>query len=477
MASYKYFWDLAKSTLYETHTVGSFDNNTNTGGGIFRWIGNVNNTSVNNVAGFRIKPTATTNGYWERVYDGPVNVGWFGTQNPAGVAPLSFAAQGVSQAVLNNRYGVGFASTSDNYDTTAIRYAFYVMNTLGFQSLIFEPKKYWINRQCDLPVNLPALPTYRGQFVIDGNGAVLVKASQDQFDWFYRRPTDQVAATGSYLNTTFIIKNFNAVGSGGFWTSSGYAFINLGATTGSVIENITLQSFDIGIKLEYCVNARISNIQTNNIKTYSIIVRNGSWTGAGLSNASSHGCIISNINIYDTINQYAGVAVWGANMAHIEDVTIDGTGTPLAGIEWRDLSNPQATHVTIKRVYLNKDTLNGGILILPTLLTNVLPELKGMHIVDTVYVRIPMIVLTCFANSGFTNSYIRFLNTGTWPVGSQLINYSNLTWDIDNVRFGSTILTANDVVTDPTLWNTTNVTYPGSPPILADLRYTPPVKP
>ena len=91
MAFYNNFWTLKSSTSYTTHTVGQFDANCSSGGGVFKWV-SANNTSVSDIAGFRIKPSAVTTGYWERVYDGPINVGWFGTQNTTSIPPFKSIA-------------------------------------------------------------------------------------------------------------------------------------------------------------------------------------------------------------------------------------------------------------------------------------------------------------------------------------------------------------------------------------------------
>ena len=129
MAFYKYFYDLASSTSYTTHTVGSFDNNSTTGGGNFRWVSNTSNVGIADIAGIRIKPTGSTVGYWLRDFTGPMNLGWFGCQNTDST-PSTFSQLGVSQTTLDSRYGTSFATTSDCYDTTAIRYAFNLMNTI-----------------------------------------------------------------------------------------------------------------------------------------------------------------------------------------------------------------------------------------------------------------------------------------------------------------------------------------------------------
>jgi hypothetical protein len=287
MAFYNNFWALQNVTTYASHVIGSFDSNTTTGGGIFRWVGGVNNSIITNIPGIRIKPINSSTGYWIRVFDGPLNVSWFGCQNEGTVPPNTFAQLGVNQATLDSRYGTGFATTSDNYDTTAIRYAMkLVQDTVNnlvvswtgpITSVVLEPKSYWLTRTVELPV--PTSSYGEGFLSIDGNGAYIRKANTNQFDFFNRYFVDQSSANSS-KDYQIIFKNFSAKGIGGVWQGSGYSFLTLGATTNSMIENITLSSFDIGIRLEWCESVKVSKINISDVETCGILAKEGGWTGS-----------------------------------------------------------------------------------------------------------------------------------------------------------------------------------------------------
>ena len=125
MNSVQYLSDLKTSTAYTSQYVNQYDANCTAGGGFFKWIQS-NNTGVQELYGFRIIPTTTTLGYWERVADGPWKVEWFGVMNTAGQGTLG--SYGFTIAQLNTRYngvvGSNTVTTSDTYDTAAIKFLF-----------------------------------------------------------------------------------------------------------------------------------------------------------------------------------------------------------------------------------------------------------------------------------------------------------------------------------------------------------------
>jgi hypothetical protein len=471
MAFYKYFWDLENSQTYDTHTVGQFDNNATTGGGTFRWVGNVSNASIPNIAGMRIRPRNSTIGYWERVYDGPVNVGWFGCQNTTN-SPLTFASMGISQATLDLRYGTGFTSTNDYYDSTAIRYAFKMMGTAaGYQSLIFDPKKYWIRFTCQLPVNLPGSSSAITEFIIDGNGATLVKAGTISFNFFERVPPTQSAAAATYINNSFIIKNFNVNGVGGpNWQSTG-SFLFLGAATNCVIENINLSNFAYGIWFLGVVNSTIRNINTSNVKIMSIRMGSGGWTGALPSNSATDNVTLDNIKIVDTLNQNTCIEGVGNNL-NFNKVSITGTGAPSAGIiigGWQNLTNTSR----ITDIYFDILFARSGILL------NLSPISGGRFIIDGVNNKQANTIIEVTGGSG-EQPDVYIANLGTWVAGSKFSNSGTgfaSTWDLYNVRFGPGITTAANVVNPANnLWVVGGI-FNSNIPNVSNVRYVPPIVP
>ena len=447
MAFFKTFYDMAGSTSYTTHTIGSFDANSTSGGGTFRFVDSVPNASITNIPGIRIKPTNSSVGYWLRVYDGPVNVGWFGPQNTSS-APLTFSQLGVSQTTLDSRYGVGFATTSDNYDTTAIRYAMKFMETTGNQSLIFEPKTYWLNKSVELPVRLSSNPTGRGMFVIDGNGAIIQKSTTTQFNFFQRIPqcvdiiTCGLQSAESYIDNGFVFKNFNANGSGGIWQNSGYAFLFLGATYGSIIQNISLTNFDIGLRLEFCMNATVDTVFTNNITSYSVWVKTGSWTGAALANASSNACEISHVRVFDTNNQIAGIALVDSDTSVIRNCIVEGTGHPQYGILWDSLNSSVAPNGTIKDCHIETSCTKAAVYVKPRSGTKIY--------VSNIYIQQAQNIVGLEAAAYPSSAYpvVVIDRIPYWPNGTKFLNIgSGNKWEMNDIIINAYLTTSTQIVT------------------------------
>lgn len=459
MAFYNNFWTLKGSTSYTTHIVGQFDANCSSGGGVFKWV-SANNTSISDIAGFRIKPSAVTTGYWERVYDGPINVGWFGTQNTTSV-PSTFAALGISQVTLDSRYGAGFATTTDNYDTTAIRYALKMMGTLGYQSLIFEPKNYWLTRTCELPVNNPTITsiTGRGMFVIDGNGATIQKTIDAQFDFFFRGPSTQTEADALYIDNAFTIKNFNALNNGSTILGSGKAFLNLGATYGSIIENIFVKKFDVGIKLEFCMNAQVTNIFANSCYSYSVLVKNGSWPGADTSHGQSNGTVVSNVRVFDTEDQIAGIAVIDADTCVVKNCIIEGRiganpGTPQYGILWDSIGATVTPNFRVQDCHIETVCTKGAVWLKP--------RGAGRYIVDNIYIQHGQTLVGVeegLPSTGGNYPDIYIANIPYKPSGMKFFNNSTggfqPTWDFYSCRLGGGINSTATLLAATSLWDTT----------------------
>lgn len=467
MAFYNYFWDLATSTTYADHQVGSFDNNTQYGGGNFNWIANVNNTIVSNIPGIRIKPTNVTNGYWLRQMDGPIKVSWFGAQNTT-MSPVNFATLGVSQITLNNRYGVGFVSTADNYDTAAVKYAMYYMGTDAVEnSLQFEPRKYWLTQSIELPVentNIVGLPGLGGQgmFIIDGNGCTITTfGSGAPFDVFKRIPSTQTDATNIYDKYAFTFKNFNATSAGSSWISSGYSFLFLGASPNTIIDNINLVNYDIGLRLEYCPNTVVSNVYTANVKTRSVYIKTGSWIGSGLTNSSSDNCSVSHLHVNDSADQVAGLSIAGSNNCSVNHYYLNGIGNPQFGIWWDSLNNGIAILLTINNSYIAATTTNAGIY--------VKPSASGMISIDSVYNNQVHTLISAQAYSGSPSLYVA--NIPNWPAGTELSNTGAIKWEFNSVYLGAGIDTPAQII-DPlnNLWVTTG---PPTIPVVSDVAAVP----
>lgn len=445
MAFYKYFWDLANSTAYSDHVVGSFDNNTTTGGGTFKWVSGVNNASLTNIPGVRIKPKVNSSGYWIRVSEGPVCVEWFGPQN-ATSPPLTFSQLGVSQVTLNSRYGNNFVTTNDTYDTAAVKYAMYYMGTFAAENtLLFEPKLYWITQSIELPktnTGATGLPGAGGQgkFIIDGNGCTInVYTNGAAFDVFTRVPVDQTEAD-ILVKYSIVFKNFSATNAGAslLWLNTGKSFLFLAASSNAIIENINLLKFDIGLRLEYCPNVAVRNVFATTIKTRAVHIKSGSWFGASLTNSNSDNASLYQVQVEDTYNQIAAITLSGVNNAVVSQFWLKGFGTPSYGIYWDSLNNTKAYNFRITDTIIDTDTTSAGIY--------VKMQSGGMAIVDGISYQVaqPIVVAEMYSGTGS----ISVSNSPKWVSTSKFGNIGTVKWEFRNVNFGAGVTTPQQII-DP----------------------------
>jgi hypothetical protein len=337
------------------------------------------------------------------------------------------------------------------------------MGTNGmYSSLIFEPKTYFINRSIELPTGYTTfVPNQYPKFVIDGNGCSFKKANNNQFDFFYRIPASQTVANNNYVQTSLNIKNFVADGQGGVWQGSGYSFLYLGASTGSSIENITLQNFDIGLRVEYCPGVVIKNIVTDGVKTNSVLLRNGSWGGASITNSGSNNAQITNVIIKDTISQSECVSVIASNQVNIEKTTIYGTSSPQYGIFVDSLTAANVVSVKIKDTNISVGASVAGIYLKVN-------DESG-NVIDGLYNSVVQNVIGVEAYSGSPN--VQVSNIAYWESAATLYNDGTTLWQFDNVNLGPGIIDSADVV-DPlnNLWDTNP---PATIPLVADVEYIP----
>lgn len=486
MAFYKYFWDLTNATIGQTHTVGSFDNNTTTGGGTFRWVQSPGGTLPPDIAGMRIR-AAGNQGYWERVWEGPLNVSWFGCQNTDAV-PYTFGQLGISQATLNKRYGTGTVTVNDCYDTAAIKYAFLQMNNVGWSSIEFEPKNHWLTQTCNLPVNGSGGYGYLPgpcKFIIDGNGAQLLRRNlTSTFDFFKRSPINNTEAQSFYANQSFVIKNFVAdyspgVGSGSFVG----AFLRLTTVRDSIIENIHLSYFASGIVLEDAPCTTVNKITCNNVlvpMTFAF----GSYAGANMNTTGCNYSEVKNIRLnWDFSVNGFGMSFANCQACIVDNVLFTGAGAFNTGIIFISY-NASILGSTIKNINFNA-AQNGTDAQLIRIEADGNTTGYQNWIIDTINsTAVPEVLVTAFAKPNTITMQVNLKNTKV-PTGSTLFNQINnpldplkIGWNLENVGFGPTITTAANVVNVANnLWSTTVGPYTGVYPTVSEVVYTPPILP
>lgn len=369
MAFFNTFYDLKTSTAYNTHTVGSFDANTSSGGGTFRWV-KANNTSISDIPGFRIKPSGTTTGYWERIFDGPASVGWFGTINTSSQGTL--ASYGFTQAQLNARYGLAnLVLTTDTYDTAAIKFAFYLMQEVrGFQNLIFETKDYYLTSTCYLPgMFTPTINITTGggepiSYIIDGNACLIRDHStlSTAIDYIGSRNPTNATQGEKWQVRKFVIKNFMMRGQGDLGIGSGTACIHVGESYSAEISHNVIQYANIGIKTRFCMNTHIAHNNIINYREDGIFVTYGSEYGGSSSSAASNHTEVFKNRLRGYPVSKKGIHIEGASGSVVDGNVWEGDSVS-AGTHAVYFDNRGGTTIkecTIRSMHIERPHTAGG---------------------------------------------------------------------------------------------------------------------
>lgn len=341
MAQYNYFWDLASSQAYNTHTIKQIDANTTTGGGTFKWVSVANNTTIDNIPGIRIKPTANTKGYWERVIDGPWLVDWFGCVNIP--SQFTLTGYGLTAGDIAARFNCvtknidGTAATpsntivgTDTYDTAAMKLAFNLME-LGYTSAVqFLTKDYYLSNTCNLPLSNGAGTLINSFAVIGNNAKIRLHNTLATTVFWDRNIVDSTAATSQInVNSKFLITDLNFFNDS---VLSSITFIRAKAIINSKLTNLSFKKGSI--EAYYCLDTEFSNLRFDDATQTAFLMTSGlgGWTGGSHANSQSSNCKLDNIKIKTTQNTFTtGISLLATNNIVINNFFIDAINTPLSG--------------------------------------------------------------------------------------------------------------------------------------------------
>ncbi len=186
---------------------------------------------------------------------------------------------------------------------------------------------------------------------------------------------------------------------------------------------------------------------------------------------------IVNIKVVDTLSQPTALDVFDSDNININKFSLTGTGTPSLGIRI-NANNIPLTTTRITDSYfditLAQSATTGPYNYMACISLELYQCDGGRFIVDGVNNKQANTIVSGWAMSG-NQPDIYIANIGTWVAGSKLGNFSigSPTYDLYNVRFGAGITTAANVVNPANnLWGSA-----GTIPLVANVRYTPPIVP
>lgn len=204
------------------------------------------------------------------------------------------------------RYGVPIDVNSMTVDWIAHQEMSYAMEDYAVTYAEGTPGKYY---RFNHTWKLPQQPTSNGRYTVrkwifNGRGAYYRAYPQNTtamvlIDAYVKDQTD----ANSKLGNQYVLRDMSVVGNGN--KTAGAIGIRLGAVSRPIFENIDVSNCAIGIDLQFCLEASLTNMNYSGYYVYGLAVRNGTWPGAAYANAQSNVVSIINNRWYNTTGSNA----------------------------------------------------------------------------------------------------------------------------------------------------------------------------
>jgi hypothetical protein len=318
----KSWWSLKYCTSYSNQNVRAFDSLIGTNGaGYFVWYKIANNAGIADIPGIQIKPRGTTKGYWKRSYDGPIHLDWMGGSNSS--TQLTWTQLGYRQSKLDSMYQ-GFSpfyiDSTFRPDETALILAYSAMETSGYNFMEMSPRNYYIWKDISSSRTLGGSGLAdKYQFGIAGKCAV-VHLKTNEACFLDRVPGSQSIANDQWIGAAFIISDL-IIDGGGFNTTG----IRLGATSNSMISNVTFKNCYIGLDARFCLQMQTFQTEGNNCAYIDMLFSYGNWPDASRSNSQSNRVRVNGHRTFGG-GGWCGVLFQQGSNCSVVDMVIEGGG-------------------------------------------------------------------------------------------------------------------------------------------------------
>lgn len=225
-----------------------------------------------------------------------------------------------AQAYFNLVAGV---TLSWQLDSAIIDQCFRLMEGVNPFSKFESPanKIYILNQHHLLPRTKASTSTNRAfEFVFDGQGCVFINANTTNGVLFDRMADSQSTADGianNYVQYQYAFSDmqFNGRNSGGVQDTA----LRLGATYGSVFNNVGFYNFYIGSEFYFCLQTQMNNCKWSDNISIGCIVSSASWSGATIPNSCSNNFVFNDPKFRCAPGSLYGLQVYGS-----DSVTING---------------------------------------------------------------------------------------------------------------------------------------------------------
>lgn len=156
-------------------------------------------------------------------------------------------------------------------------------------------KGYCPGRSIEMAKDMTSASFYKRSFiyVYNLNGSAFANLTGTNFPMFDRYPADQTEANGLRLVYRSVFREGYWYGNGSN-NSSDCAIRMWGSE--SVVENCGFTGFGIPLKMEFCLEPRLTSLKIENYGLYGIYLGDGLWSGAAPNIAQSNNCHLTQLH-------------------------------------------------------------------------------------------------------------------------------------------------------------------------------------
>ena len=250
-------------------------------------------------------------------------------------------------------------------NTTALNKMFlYVGNSISSNQteatvpVLFPGELIYINGEVKLPIGSAGVGAIRSAvYIIDFNGSKVVGLDTGSpYTMFARRKTDldlsrygsaQNSSGVDYMSQRINIRNGSIQGPN---RDAGMTLLRIDCTYNSFVEQMTFGTADYGLRMHFCLNARVQNNLYGGLN-YGLYLAHGDWEGASTANSASNVSQVFQDRHYCTYPSKAAITVRGSSGVKLSDCIVEGGETEI-GINFQALGGTTIKDFTIDGLHL-----------------------------------------------------------------------------------------------------------------------------
>lgn len=250
-------------------------------------------------------------------------------------------------------------------NTTALNKMFlYVGNSISSSQteatvpVLFPGELIYINGEVKLPIGSAGVGAIRSAvYIIDFNGSKVVGLDTGSaYTMFARRKTDldlsrygsaQTNSGVDYMGQRINIRNGSIQGPN---RDAGMTLLRIDCTYNSFVEQMTFGTADYGLRMHFCLNARVQNNLYGSLN-YGLYLSHGDWAGASTANSASNVSQVFQDRHYCSYPSKAAITVRGSSGVKLSDCIVEGGETEI-GINFQALGGTTIKDFTIDGLHL-----------------------------------------------------------------------------------------------------------------------------